>query len=292
MRINLTKAVLVMAVLFSGVLPALAGNDSTNPPVQPQQEKLPVEGIYVTEMETVTALENGIEIFSPRPCAELMPILQAGQWRLVDSIFFSLDPNQVFGITWGVLKRGEEALSLSAKGGAGDCTAVITPAIRQRLTASGAETFDTEAMVYPLMCMAGEFYSEAEGDDIDGAILLSIYDLGDNTSVMISLDVPMVEGTHEITDPGDMAVRFTRSELIFPHDQLTGLPMEGEFNLFEPAYNQNVTGTVEITSVQPLQGVMTLTDLQNNRGEALELTASFECATVVGADTGLLEELE
>ena len=282
MSTNLTKTLLMLAVCLMGVMPVLAQEPAT----------LPIEGIYVTEIETLTPLENGVEIFSPRPCADLLPIISAGQWRLVDSLFFSLDPNQVYGTTWGVLKRGEQALSLTAKGGAGDCTAVITPAVRQHLTATGAETFDSEAMVYPLLCLAGEFYSEAEGDDIDGATLMAIYDLGDNTTVTLALDVPTVLGLHEITDPGDMTVRFARSEFIFPHDEFTGMPMEGEFNRFEPAYNENVAGTIEITSTAPLQGVITLTDLQNNRGEALEFTTTFECATVVGAETGLLEEMQ
>ncbi|MBZ0281448.1 MAG: hypothetical protein K8L97_11970 [Anaerolineae bacterium] len=283
--LTVCKRLVVLAVLLGILLLAL-------PVAADDREEAALAGIYLTENQQVKVTAAGFEIFSPTSCEDLLAVLGASEWNLVDQATFSFDPSQPGGIRWGILKRGDEALFISANGNP-YCDAIVTPVSKQTVSASGVENIETKALLYTPFCSASAstFYEQELDEEFGAVSLFLIYDFGDGTTVFAGLDAPLEVGEFGLWElDEENVVRFTRSEDIFPYE-FTQLPPEGEISEFYPDINnwdyESPLGTITVESLQPFRGSFELFTYVNDSGEAQTFSAGFECAHVAGADSTL-----
>ncbi len=279
------KPVAVLAVLIGILLLTL-------PVAADDREEAALAGIYLTENQQVKVTEAGFEIFSPSSCEDLLAVLAAGEWNLVDQATFSFDPTQPGGIRWGILKRGDEALFISANGNP-YCEATITPVSKQTVSASGVENIEAEALLYTPFCAASAstFYDQELDEEFGAVALFLIYDFGDGTTVFAGLDAPLEMGEFGLWELDEEDVmRFTRSEDIFPYE-FTQTEPTGEISEFYPdIYNwdyESPLGTITVESLEPFRGTFEFFTYVNDSGEAQTFSAGFECAHVAGADSDI-----
>lgn len=259
-------------------------------PATAQDETL-LDGIYTTPNQRVKVTETGLEVFSPTSCTELVNILSASEWTLADQASFSLDETGAFSTTWAVLKRGDQALFLAARG-SDYCESTLTPAPNVAVSADGAETVEGEALLYTPFCSisASTFYDYELDEEFSAVMLFAVYDLGEGGTATISIDLPMEAGTYGIWEEDEeMVLRFDPEGSVFPAE-FDPAAEPTAYNAFAPDYNnwdyESSLGTIEVESLEPFRGTLEFPNWVNESGETLNFSAGFECATVAGADAG------
>jgi hypothetical protein len=269
---------LMLIVLFIGLfaLPAAA-------------QDAPPDGIYITADERITTTETGVEVFSPTSCANLVNILAAGEWVLVDQASFSLDETGAFGTTWAVLKRDDQALFLTARG-SDYCESMLTPAAKMPFSSEGAVEIDAEAFLYTPFCTVSTstYYDYETDEEFTAVTLFAIYDLPNGTSAFINLSIPLEVGTFGIWEEDEeLGLRFTEGGKLFPAEFGADSPPE-DYDEFRPDfYNWDYEmslGTMEVESIEPFQGTVDFPDWVNGSGETLSFRAGFSCARIAGND--------
>ena len=270
----------------------------TTPAVAALSTDLPAfDGLYWSgEVSVMPISDTAVRIVSGLPCPDLLDLLAAGEWRIVEQAIPPTAQSGMFSTLARLEKSGQMAL-IDLKGYvfmemepvSGDepaplpedaevfpgCSGTVQVLSTQPVSAEGVEQAEGAAVQYPFMggCTT-----------IDGDTQVKLYYEGPGDfRASVDFTVPAEVGEYS-EEESDVSLSLSRSEKSYVGAfaevyALGAFDGEGVEDLEGAEYypmNED-TGTVRVTSTGPLAGEIVLGDYANDYGEAQSFTAGWTC---------------
>ncbi len=254
-------------------------------------------GLYWTGEQMATGGESSVRVLSARPCAELLDLLSASEWRATARL--DSPPGQFRWPSLLLLERGE-AVALARADSIHPLTATVTTeatplalgeqcrAQVSRLStkpvdAVGAESAQGEAWVYPFL---GGCRTIKAGTLVALDVMLMYEGPGDFRALLaMELAAPVALGEHAL-DPQGLTLTVFRSEQSYfdimgeGYAQiLAGSEMKPQAMASARSFSaaSQTPGTLTVTGIAPLEGQVNLTHLADEAGMTQAFRAGFRC---------------
>lgn len=245
----------------------------------------------------VTGGEQAVRIWATRSCAEVFALLAAGEWSMTER---AVAPVGVPIPSLAVLERGDEAALVQSTGPAafrmdGEtmtpvepsmdyCQATLEQMKPQPLEARGAENAQGEARLYPLRGAPFNGCLELEG----ALQFLGLYEGPGDFRALVSLAFAIP------AEPGEYALDSESVELTIARSDKTVVGLLAEMfrgiesgledaaSSLDPDQrdylaSSETPGTIRIASIDPLEGEVMLTDMEDDSGAPQTFRAGFIC---------------
>ncbi len=254
-------------------------------------------GLYWTSEQMATGNENMVSVLSARPCAELLDVLSAGEWRATQRLD---SPPGVFRFPSLLLLERGEAVALARADSINpvtttvtaeaspltigeQCRAQVTRLSRKPVLAEGAESAQGEAWTYPLLGGC-RIFKAGTLEVLDAALMYE--GPGDFRAILtMELPAPVGLGEHAL-DPQALTLSVFRSEQTYfdilreGYAQiLAGQEMKPQAMAGAREFSaaSETPGTVTVTGLAPLEGEVDIPHLVDEAGTPQTFRAGFRC---------------
>ncbi len=254
-------------------------------------------GLYWTGEQIATGGEHSVRVLSARPCAELLDLLSAGEWRATERL--DSPPGQFRFPSLLLLERGEAVAMARADSldpvtstvtaeaaplAIGEqCRAQVSQMSPQPVEAGGAETAQGDARIYPYL---GGCRTFTAGSQVVLDVVLMYEGPGDFRALLVmALPAPVSLGEHALEAEGLSLTIFRSEQRYFEfmgegYAQIrAGLEMKPQALAAARSFSAAslTPGTLTVTGTAPLEGQIDLTHLADEAGATQTFRAGFQC---------------
>jgi hypothetical protein len=268
-----------------GVTPPDGSPDASATPAVPlpSPDEMVVPGLVPLDGIDVVGNEYAATIYSEYDCDVVAGWLMAGDWLVGESAELPAPSPDAEGnelswpsVEWLELRRPDDGalVKIGHSEGESGCRGTLSRLSPQTLSATGDDTFSGEALAYQFGCGA-----EARA----ASVAMHYFGPGD-VRASLGATVPLELGTHVI--PGG-TVAIGRRDVGL--GQIVQLHTGGLGSDVDEAHEELYRGFVEyestrvnsgeatVTSIDPLVAEVTLSDLQSEDGDEIDVTATIRC---------------
>ncbi len=285
-RLSILLAILVaLAGVPQGTLHAQGGNTTSSIP-----------GLYLTDSENVTVRGDQIEIYSTQNCTRLIGMLRGSEWKMTEAQELPAipgvpkatpdDKTPPFKRYLAVMRSPDTSYYVDVRGDS-DCDALLYLLKPIHLQISGTQPLDGQALVFG-MCTDADAVDPNTQQKTDGFTAYLVYSAPMPQRVEFMFNAPLQTGTFDAqVSDGNSTLIVTPSITLLPQAVISNpsgkpkaLVAPGEKGIRPVTYQMSKPGpsmgSVEITSIKPVQGTITLNEFKNGKN-TITLKADFAC---------------
>ena len=274
-----TAAMVACLSVLSGTAPVAGQGGTQEVAGLVEPGVAPVPGFYPAPDIDVTGSDHRLRVSSPLACQFVEAWLGSGDWSLdghrVARVKRQRGQPALPTMRWSVLSAGPERVVARLAAWGDGCAGTITRFSRQPFAASGPVALAGEAIAYPLMCFAAE-----------GRVQLAmVYELPGQGMAFLGFETAIALGEHRVAEAsgavGERPFDVPALLSVLAGSNVAAQGLRALARGMTP-FEARRPGTVEISSVEPLQGVLRLPDLTVRRRPG-SLEVGFRCDLPRGA---------
>lgn len=270
--IGTATAALALALALTACTGDSGSPDSAQNGGSGSSSAMPV-GLYGLGSSRVAGSADALTIDYPGSCADLLALLETGQWSLDPFV----TPTGALNLYLVALSRSGHSAILRMSGSETICHGTLATSHEEEVRLSGDEDTEGTAEFLSYGCQ----YQDLEATTI---ALTGLYDLED---LHLMVSAAFVADTGEV-DSGSIEVGLQHGteSMLAALGRLIGAGLSGEENFDETEMivpgsyypGDDVDAEVVLSSQDPLTGTITVSGLVNDvTGTELSLTAGFRC---------------